>query len=116
MSIVPISLDPRTQSIACVGHNVLLPCIEEGRVFIIDWYFRGSLLVDRNSIHYKLLDDRGILLLLSVGKKDAADYECRIKNGLGQYEKRIWLVVGMLLNGAVFDCDGYILGDYESCG
>ena len=31
MSIVPISLDPRTQSIACVGHNVYIIALHRGR-------------------------------------------------------------------------------------
>ena len=51
---------------------------------------------NRTSIHYRLLDERGILLLLSVGKENAGGYQCEVVNGLNRYEKRIWLLVGML--------------------
>ena len=45
---------------------------------------------NRTSIHYRLLDERGI------GKENAGGYQCEVMNGLNRYEKRIWLLVGML--------------------
>ena len=67
---------------------------------------------NRTSIHYRLLDERGILLLLSVGKENAGGYQCEVVNGLNRYEKRIWLLVHWYVMyfstcNAMFDYDDH---------
>ena len=59
----------------------------------IEWYYIDTLLTNGTS-NYILLDERGILLISSVHKDNIGNYKCKVWNGLGEFEKSMWLTVG----------------------
>ena len=62
-------------------------------MYYIEWYYVGILLTNDTS-NYSLLDERGILLISSANKNNIGSYKCKVWNGLGKFEKFMWLSVG----------------------
>ncbi|XP_019849751.1 PREDICTED: uncharacterized protein LOC109580713 isoform X2 [Amphimedon queenslandica] len=91
-SIIPIVLHSDTTFTACEMTNVTLPCITQGSMHYIEWYFIETLLTNDTS-NYTLLDERGILLISSAHKDNIGSYKCKVWNGLGEFEKSMWLTV-----------------------